>query len=323
VLGTEGGEVVFHKPVVYQPGKRTTDIVEGTYVLKSGGQVSFQVASYDRSKALVIDPTLAYSTYLGGDVQDWSDGIAVDASGNAYVTGVTYSSNFPTTPGGFQTTLGGFGHVFVSKLNAAGSALVYSAYLAGSAWAEAYGIAVDAPGNSYVTGGTDSYDFPTTPDAFQTTFGGVSDAFATKLNAAGSALDYSTYLSASSAEDDFAGGIALDASAHAYVTGTSTNYGVSFTFPTTSGAIQTTFAGTDCAIELCEEGFVTKLNVTGSALLYSTYLGGGEGAAGSGIAVDVSGNAYITTTPGPNSLPLRAPSRPLTAVGTTMPSWRR
>src|SRR5204862_7475 len=139
---------------------------------------------------------LVYSTFLGGSNPDAGDGIAVDGGGNAYVTGGTVSTNFPTTPGAFQATIGGGGEVgsdaLVKKLNAAGTALIYSTFLGGSNSDAGDGIAVDGGGNAYVTGGTVSSNFPTTPGAFHTTIGGAgeggSDAFVTKLNAAGTAL---------------------------------------------------------------------------------------------------------------------------------------
>jgi hypothetical protein len=207
LVGAEGGEVIFHKPIVYQPatnhGRRTADkyFVDGKYALK-GERVIFEVANYDKTKPLVIDPSLAYSTYLGGSDYDLGKGIAVDASGNAYVAGITPSSDFPSTPGAFQTKnaggssgcCGDRGDAFVSKLNDAGSALVYSTYLGGSGDDGAYGITVDAIGNVYVTGQTFSSDFPTTRSAFRTTGAGGGDAFVSKLNDAGSALVYSTYL---------------------------------------------------------------------------------------------------------------------------------
>ena len=292
VVGTEGGEVVFHKPVVYQPATynepRTTnssgrDFVEGHYVLRSDNRIAFQLADYDHRRPVVIDPVLAYSTYLGGSGQDNGSGIAVDASGDAYVTGSTGSSDFPTTGGALQTTYGGGGDAFVSKLNAAGSALLYSTYLGGSGFDQGYGIAVDASGNAYVTGGTKSSDFPTTPGVFQTTSGGDFDAFVTKLNPAGSAVVYSTYLGGS--DLDYALGVAVDGSGNTYVIG----FAYSHNFPTTPGAIQTTFGGGG------GDAFVSKLNASGSALVYSTYLGGGEnGAGGRGIAVDAAGNTYVT-----------------------------
>ena len=182
---------------------------------------------------------LVYSTYLGGTGGDGGNGIAVDTSGNAYVTGSTTSTNFPTTPGAFQTSPGGGNDAFVTKLNPTGTALVYSTYLGGSNDDIGYGIAVDTSGNAYVTGFTLSTNFPTTPGAYQTTFGGGDfDAFVTKLNPTGTALVYSTYL----------GGTGID-EGHRHRRGhrrerlrdgptlSSTN------FPTTPGAFQTTFGG--------------------------------------------------------------------------------
>src|SRR5262249_16803564 len=187
----------------------------------------------------------------GGDDLDQGFGIAVDSSGSAYVTGVA-GSGFPTTPGAFQTAFGGgvlppffVNDAFVAKLNAAGSALVYSTYLGGSNTDEGLGIAVDPSGNAYVTGVTASTNFPTTPGAFQTTLGGSSRAFVTKLNASGSSLVYSTYLGGGVLTQG--GGIALDSTGNAYVTGTA-----SAGFPTTPGAFQTTFGGA------FQDAFVTK-----------------------------------------------------------------
>src|SRR5439155_8883792 len=147
-----------------------------------------------RSKPLIIDPILVYSTYLGGNSDDRGFGIAVDSAGNAYVTGSTPSTDFPTTPGAFQTAGTVNGIAFVTKLNPTGSGLVYSTYLGGSSGDQAFGIAVDASGNAYVTGLTYSTDFPTTPGAFQTTIpGGHNDAFVTKLNPTGSGPAYPPY----------------------------------------------------------------------------------------------------------------------------------
>src|SRR5437899_2363050 len=147
---------------------------------------AFKIAQYDSSTPLVIDPILAYSTYLGGSNFDQGFGIAVDSLGNAYVMGTTFSTNFPTfNP--FQASNGGDVDAFVTKLNAAGSALVYSTYLGGSGNDRGLGIAVDSLGNAYVTGFTDSTNFPTA-NPFQASNGGGVDASVTKLNAAGSAL---------------------------------------------------------------------------------------------------------------------------------------
>jgi hypothetical protein len=228
----------------------------------------------------VIDP-LVYSTYIGGSNADEGYAIAVDGSGNAYVTGWTASPHYDVTPGAFQTTNGGEWDVFVTKLNATGTALVYSTYIGGSGVDVGYGIAVDGSGYAYVTGYTFSTDYDVTPGAFQTTNGGGRDVFVTKLNETGTALVYSTYIGGSGGEDGF--GIAVDGSGNAYVTGRtgSLNYDV------TPGAFQTTFGG-------AWDVFVTKLNERGTALVYSTYIGGSGTDYGTAIAVDGSGYAYVT-----------------------------
>jgi hypothetical protein len=228
---------------------------------------------------------LVYSTYIGGSDWDEGRGIAIDGSGNAYVTGYTESTDYDVTTGAFQTTHGGgFYDVFVTKLNASGSGLVYSTYIGGSSDDEGYGIAVDGSGNAYVTGWTYSYDYDVTTGAFQTTYGGGTfDVFVTKLNTSGG-LVYSTYIGGSNIDKGY--GIAVDGSGNAYVTGQtgSTDYDV------TAGAFQTTLGGGLLDVDV----FVTKLNASGSGLVYSTYIGGGSYDYGYGIAVDVSSNAYVT-----------------------------
>ena len=305
VLHTSSGDVVEHAPVAYQVEGGVEHAVASRFVLGRDGQVSFQVGQYDHSKPLVIDPvmSLSYSTYLGGgNSSSQGTGIAVDSSGNAYVTGWTESVKFPTTSGAFKTS-GAFIKtenygVFVTKFNAAGTAMVYSTFLGGGF---SSGIAVDSAGNAYVTGSTSATDFPT-KNALQATFGGGTinggaygaDAFVTELNATGSKLVYSTYLGGSA--QDYANGIAVDGSGDAYVTGTSG----STNFPTTPGSLQPVLP------QGYAQAFVAALNPTGSALVYSTFLGGTAGTFGNGIAVDGSHNAYVTgvsfsnfpTTPG-------------------------
>src|SRR5881396_3874937 len=202
VLHAADGDIRQRKPVIYQEIDGVQREIAGGYVRKGANRVGFQVAAYDPSRPLVIDPTLVYSTYLGGSSSDDGYGIAVDAAGAAYVTGTTGSADFTagcTAPcTGLNGTLSGRSDVFVTKINAAGTALVYSTYLGGSGYESGNGIAVDAAGAAYVTGTTSSTDFPTTPGAIQTTYGGGGsssnggDAFVSKLNAAGSALLYST-----------------------------------------------------------------------------------------------------------------------------------
>ena len=285
LLQTAAGTIRQRKPVIYQERDGARTQIPGAYLLTDRKHVAFQFAAYDASRTLVIDPVLDYSTYLGGNNVEWCRAIAVDAGGNAYVTGVTSSTNFPTSAGAFQTCC--YGDAFVTKLNSSGSALIYSTYLGGNAQEETTGITVDALGNAYVTGWVvGSWGFPTTPGAFQTTNGGDVDAFVTKLNPTGSALLYSTYLGGGAW--DFGKGISVDVSGNAYITG-ATSW---MNFPTTAGAFQTTFAGGSTL--WMGDAFVTKLNPSGSALIYSTYLGGGSPDMGVSIAVDAGGNAYVT-----------------------------
>jgi hypothetical protein len=231
---------------------------------------------------------LLYSTYIGGAGGNLGYGLAVDGSGNAYVTGRTYSASFPTTPGAFQTALHGAQDAFVTKINpslAGAASLVYSTYLGGSYRDIAYGIAVDRSGDAYVTGETGSIDFPTTAGAFQSVNRGNTNAFMTEMNAAGSALVYSTYLGGS--RQDYGYGIAVDGSGIAYLAGMTR----STDFAITTGAFQTTFGGGD------RDAFVAKIDPSqagAASLVYSTYLGGKGNDSGYGIAVDSSGNAYVT-----------------------------
>jgi hypothetical protein len=253
------------------------DVTAGAFQTTNGGWRDVFVTQLNASGS-----GLVYSTYIGGSNEDYGYGIAVDGSGNAYVTGYTNSTDYDVTSGAFQTTYGGGSYdVFVTKLNASGSGLVYSTYIGGSGEDRGYGIAVDGSGNAYVTGKTSSTNYDVTAGAFQTTNGGSPDVFVTKLDASGSGLVYSTYIGGNGGDESW--GIAVDGSGNAYVTGrtSSTNYDI------TPAAFQTTKGGFD-------DVFVTKLNATGSGLVYSTYIGGGLDDYGYGIAVDVSGNAYVT-----------------------------
>ena len=298
LIATDGGEVRLCKPVVYQPKNpagsagnsefriQNSERVDGTYKLLAGNQVGFEVANYDESRPLVIDPALSYSTYLGGTSGEIGYGIAVDTDGNAYVTGSTGSVDFPTANPLQSATVGDF-DAFVSKLDLTGTTLVYSTYLGGTGFDRATGIAVDGAGNAYVTGLTASNNFPTTANAVQATFGGgtcgtifCSDAFVAKLQADGTALVYSTYLGGSDA--DFGQGIAVDDVGSAYVTGST----LSANFPTASPLQETAGGNSDA--------FVTKLSPDGTGLTYSTYLGGADGDFGQAIAVSAARNAYVT-----------------------------
>ena len=229
--------------------------------------------------------------YSGSDL---GQAVAVDSAGNTYITGITSSATFPTTPGAFQQQFaGGIGDGFVVKADAAGTTLLYATYLGGTAYESFNDIAVDSGGRAYVTGSTDSRDFPITPNALQPDHPGWHpgnrSGFVSKLNASGSALVYSTFLGGS--DDDIAQGIAVDAGGNAYVTGVVE----SIDFPTTPGAFQPVPPGDRfCYYTFCTDAFVTKINASGTALVYSTYLGGVIFDEGSGIAVDAAGNAYVT-----------------------------
>ena len=292
VLKTSGGELRQKRPRAFQETASGRVEVQARYRLKPGKRVGFELARYDAGRPLIIDPVLSYSTYLGGSGADLGNAIAVDGLGNVYVTGQT-TTNFPTT-NPFQADNGGGVDVFVTKVNAAGSARVYSTYLGGAGDDFGYGIAVDSAGNAYVTGYTKSANFPTTASPIQGTHGGgTGDAFVTKLNASGTALLYSTYLGGSG--DDVGHGIAVDSSGNAYVAGDTG----SANFPTTNPLQPNNGGGVD--------GFVTKINAAGSARVYSTYLGGALTDAVFGIAVDGSGNAYLTGTTGSTDFPTKNP----------------
>ena len=237
---------------------------------------------------------LEYATFLGGSGIDYGDSIALDGTGRAYVTGSTYSSDFPTTAGAYDTTYNGSStlNVIVARLNADGSVLEYATFVGAGALGR--GIAVDTAGRAYVVGRTWSSLFPTTTGVLDTGYGGVTDAFVLRLNAAGSALEYATYLGGT--DYDEARGIALDAAGRAYVTG----FTYSPDFPTTPAAFDYSLNGND-------DTFVVCLNESGSALVYATFLGEILADGGQAIALDASGRAYVAgatrspyfpTTPG-------------------------
>jgi hypothetical protein len=290
-IKTALGELRDAPPIAYQERNGVRTPVASRYALTGRRGYGFAVGRYDRSRTLVIDPSLAYSTFLGGSSHEIGSAIQVDAAGNAYVTGFTQSPDFPTTAGAFDRTGSASNNLdaFVSKLNANGTALVYSTFLGGGSSEWGRDVAVDSAGNAYVTGQTMSSTFPTTGGAFDRTFNvdncprcGIDqvDAFVAKLNPAGSGLVYSTFLGGTQPDETF--GIALDAARNAYVTGET----VSSNFPTTAAAFNRTANGGS-------DAFVAKLNATGSALVYSTRLGGSDNELPEDLAVDGSGNAVV------------------------------
>jgi uncharacterized protein (TIGR03437 family) len=285
VLVTPTGEVREKKPVVYQSKE-----ISGRYVLRGRAEAGFQVGPYDASRPLVIDPVLGYSTYLGGSDNDYGNAIAVDAAGNAYVTGCTGSTDFPiVNPKQSMNQLGSepggtVCDAFISKVGPDGSTLLYSTFLGGNGDDQGRGIAVDSLGNAFVTGFTTSTNFPTSHAIQNKQHGAFSNAFVTKLNPAGNTLLFSTYLGGRVGDQGL--GIALDTAGNAYITGHTS----SDDFPLLNPIqVPAPTGGT------FPSAFVTKMSGDGSALVYSTFLGGYNGGDfGQGIAVDSSGSAYVT-----------------------------
>ena len=300
------------------------DFVGSAYLTGSTSSADFPITpgAFDASAAggdafvTKLDPlgsALEYSTYLGGTGFDRGNGIAVDHSGSAYVTGQTSSRDFPTTAGAFDTSANGAFEVidaFVTKLNVSGAALLYSTYLGGSRGDFARSIAVDTMGNAYVTGSTSSVDFPTTAGAFDTILGclgcsSFDDAFMTKLDVSGAGLAYSTYLGGSGFDHGFAIAVAAGG-VRVYVTGLTG----SVDFPTTVGALDTSWNGSS-------DVFVMRFDTMGpasTALVYSTYLGGSGYDQPTGIAANAVGSVYVT------GLTLSA-NFPTTANAVEAPPW--
>jgi len=267
-------------PFIYQEFGGIKHEVSGRYELIEPDEFGFAIDDYDPGYPLVIDPELVYSTYLGGSGLDESEEIAVDGSGCAYITGRTFSSDFPTV-NPYDGSLSGHYNVFITKLSSEGNMLDYSTYLGGSAIDQGWGIAVDSTGSAYVVGKTCSSDFPTVNpydgsiDDYM-----MEDVFITKLSPMGNSLIYSTYLGGNSCDGGL--GVAVNNSENAYVTG----YTLSTDFPTVNPF--------DDIYNGPRDVFVAKISTDGSSLIYSTYLGGSDFDQGYGIAVDDSGNAYIT-----------------------------
>ncbi|MEG4091355.1 DUF7948 domain-containing protein, partial [Microcoleus sp. Pol12B4] len=287
ILETPLGELIDNAPIVYQDINDQRVNVPAAYNLLGNGQVNFSLGYFDPTQPLVIDPVLAYSTYLGGSGYDAANRMSVDSTGAAYFIGST-NNTFPTTPGAYNTTPPGQADFLVTKINPEGTALVYSTYIGGSGNEFGHAIAVDSQGNAYLTGQVDP-GYPTTPGSFQPTINAYNTGV-TKLNATGNALVYSTFLGGSG--NSLGNGIAVDSSGNAYVTGLA---GAGFP---TKNASQPTIGGDI-------DAFITKVNPTGSDLVYSTYFGGSDREDAQAIAIDNNGNAYITGLTYSTNLPGR------------------
>jgi hypothetical protein len=353
-LKTQNSKLTERAPQTWQEIGGQRVVVSSRYAIQADGSIGFQLGAYDRSRALTIDPTITYSTYLGGFYGDSASSIALDPQGNIYIAGSTISSDFPIAGSPVQPNWGGQYDAFVSKVSADGSTLVYSSYLGGDGEIDGgdFGsfVSVDASGNAIVAGYTDAADFPTTPGAYQTTFEPNDDLFISKLNPTGSGFVFSTYYGGGVLEPggftvDAAGniyftgyaywgptvdrwvfvgaldssgsrafvdrllggrfpgpgdenadsggrGIALDAQGNIYVTG----YTRAADFPTTPGAYRT-------VLQRYEDGFMTKLNPTGQTILYSTFIPGGSSDYPSDVAVNATGNAFVTGWTGSSDYP--------------------
>jgi hypothetical protein len=266
-------------PYAYQQVGDQQVRIPAAYRLEGGNSYAFELGAYDPAKPVVVDPVvLAYAGFLGGSADDTAWDIAVDASGNAYVTGYTASDDFPASVGPI-TTIKGDADAFVAKVKADGSGLVYAGFLGGSQADSGNAIAVDALGNAYVAGETNSADFPAA-GGLDATFNGGTDVFVTKINAAGTGLVYSGYIGGSNVDNGL--GIAVDKLGNAYLAG-STQSG---DFPA-GGGPDATYHGN-------RDAFVAKVASDASGLLWAGYLGGSGNDSGEGIAVDASGNAYVT-----------------------------
>ena len=310
VLETRDGDLQFKSPVVYQGASGQHVPVLGQYILRDSTHVGFHVSQYERSKPLVIDPVLVYSTYLGGSGADVARGIAVDTTGSVYVAGYTDSIDFPLTTLGSLPA--GVRHAFIAKLDTTGSNLIYADYLGGNSQDYGDAIALDSSNNVYVTGSTTSSDFPVV-NPYQGTYPGAFNAFLTKISASGSSLLYSTYLGGNGS--DIPSGIAIDSTGNMVIGGytSSTNFPVANAYQPTVSANQGGLYGT--------YGFLTKFNPDGSSLVYSTYFGGDSNVplncGGtpcwpapstiiSGMALDSAGSAYVVGLTDTYNLPVTA-----------------
>ncbi len=269
-------QLVLHRPMAYQIKGTEKEPVQARFVLLSPGEVGFSLGAHDPGRTVVIDPVLSYSTYVGGSSFDFATAIAVDSSGNIFVAGKTDSSDFPGTALSNTPSLS---RAFVRKYDPAGN-LVFSSYFGGIDLGAVTDLEVTAAGSPIITGFTATGNFPVV-NALQPTFRGPYDAFITKLEPSGSAFVFSTFLGGDSLEQ--AWGLALDSSENIYVVGDTR----SENFPVTAGVFQSANAGG-------QDTFVSKINASGSALVYSTYFGASGGEFAGDIAVDASGNAYIT-----------------------------
>ena len=317
ILAVDGGELRFQAPHVYQTTLAGIQAVAGSFILGSNNRVGFQIGDYDRSRTLVIDPVLTFSTYLGGSGDEsctvisaspvgfvpHCPSIAVDSASRVYVAGATDSpgSSFPLPPGGTTPILDGGADVFLVRFNSTGTALDYTTYVGGSGTEYPTGVGVDSGFNVYVAGTTNSQNFPTTAGAFQSgpSSAGTNHVFFSKFDSSGSVDLYSTYLFGTTGADT-ASALAVDTLGRAYLFGITS----SSDFPLTAGALQNSFAPTN-------QFFFSKIDPSSTgtgSLLYSTFIGSttstGGNVTGGGIAVDSTFNVYLAGGTNITSMPI-------------------
>jgi len=320
VVKVRGSEWRQQVPHVYQ-GSRP---VAGRFVAFPRGRIGFDVGPYDHDKELVIDPVVVYGSYLGGTRDDSVATMTVDSSGSIYLAGSTNSSDFPITAGSYDPTFNGgpcpmgtymgvpinryCRDVFVTKLNPLGTALVFSTYVGGVGGDDAYAMAVDTNGNVYVTGATNSSDFPVTANALQSKLAGGElgiDAFVLKIDPSGSKLLYSSFVGGKG--DDIGRAMAISSSGDLYIAGSTT----SSDFPVVN-ALLSQFGGGDCggnrSNELaCSDAFLMRWRSQDMTLQYASFLGGNADDSASGVALDAAGNVYVAGTTSSANFPLTKP----------------
>jgi len=295
VIETEWGSVTELKPVVYQTRGSERCSILGEYVILGESSFGFKLSGeYNPQLALMIDPQVAFSTYLGGTSSDYGNGVAVDGAGSAYVCGTSYSTDFPLTPGAYDTTSDvSNGNIFITKFSSAGNSLIYSTLLGGSGYEWPDDMDIDSSGSAFVTGYTYSSDFPTTPGAIDNIYNANQDIFVVRLSSAGDSLIYGTYYGGSSSESGY--GIAATGDGHAVLTG----YTYSNDFPIANAFDESPNGGSDA--------FVAKFTPAGDSIIFSTYYGGSGYEESWDIAIDdlgfvsVVGYTYSTNIPTMNA----------------------
>ncbi|HJU84492.1 MAG TPA: Ig-like domain-containing protein [Holophagaceae bacterium] len=304
-----GGELVQKRPEIYQERDGRRVPIEGRFRRIARNTLGFEVKGYDHSRELVVDPSLVWSTYLGGNLGEEVKALKLDGN-NVIAAGYTYSSNFPVTAGAYQTALviteGSDPDAFVAKFSADGSSLLWATYFGGDHGDEIDALAVDGGGNVIVAGWTGSTNLPTTAGAYQRSWGGGDDGFVAKFSADGSSLLWSTYLGGTI--NDYVSAMSLDSSGNLILAGRT----FSTNFPTTAGAFQRVNTST----QGYAEGFVSKLSANGSSLLWSTYLGGSKWDVIDGLALDATGNAVVSGSSSSSNFPTTVGAYRTTLAGT-------